>query len=172
MVCRDLFSKKMILWPGTRSRAGCFISSWTQGLLYNLSSHILFSFSLRPDFTYFSTLLCPQITELSFSQLSCHATPFPCALHTHTHTHTQTHSLTRTHSLRNPDADARNVSAALLTQSLMPSSGPWGGQSHGTWHSCTLLLAWLIFLSWLCSGHPGREPGQLLLIPSLYIRTP
>lgn len=85
---------------------------------------------------------------------------------------THTCSLTHTHSLRSPHTDARNVSAALLTQSLMPSSGPWEGQSHRTWHSCTLLLAWLVFLSWLCSGHPGREPGQLLLIPSLYSRTP
>lgn len=41
-------------------------------------------------------------------------------------------------------------------QSLMPSQG---GQSHGMWHSSTLLLARLLFLSWHCSGHPGRELG-------------
>lgn len=126
-----------------------------------LTSHtFLFSFVHRlqnlllfflPLFTMLSILTCPPT-------------------HTHTYAHKHTHSLT--HSLRNPDVDARNVSAALLTQSLMPSSGPWGGQSHGTWHSCTLLLACFIFLSWHCSGHPGREPVQLLLIPLLSIRTP
>lgn len=121
-------------------------------IYYILTSHtFLLSFAHRSqNLLLFSLLFLP-----------CYSIP-TCPKHTHIHTH----------SLRNPDADARNVSAALLTQSLMPSSGPRGGQSHGTWHLCTLLLAWLIFLLWHCSGHPGMELIQLLLIPSLYIRTP
>lgn len=42
-----------------------------------------------------------------------------------------------------------------------------GRAESWTWHSCTLMLAWLLFLSWHGSGHLGRELVQLLLIPLL-----
>lgn len=42
-----------------------------------------------------------------------------------------------------------------------------GRAESWTWHSRTLMLAWLLFLSWHGSGHLGRELVQLLLIPLL-----
>lgn len=45
--------------------------------------------------------------------------------------------------------------------------GAMGRAESWTWHSRTLMLAWLLFLSWHGSGHLGRELVQLLLIPLL-----
>lgn len=45
--------------------------------------------------------------------------------------------------------------------------GAMGRAEPWTWHSRTLMLAWLLFLSWHGSGHLGRELVQLLLIPLL-----
>lgn len=135
-----------------------------------LDTSFLFSFISIEFLTPHTFLLCfahRLQNEGSFLFLPLYSI-LTCPPNPHTHTHKNT----LTHSLRNPDVDARNVSAAFLTQSLMPSLGPWGGQSHRTWHSCTLPLACFIFLSWHCSGHPSTEPIQLLLIPLLYIRTP
>lgn len=42
-----------------------------------------------------------------------------------------------------------------------------GRAESWTWHLFTLMLAWLLFLSWHGSGHLGRELVQLLLIPLL-----
>lgn len=121
--------------------------------LHTLTWHtFLLSFAHRSQNLLLFTLLL----------LSNHSIP-TCPQHTHTHCL----SLTKKSWRRCQECVCcpfHTDSDAIL--------GPWGGQSHGTWHSTTPLLACLVFLSWRCSGHPERELVQLLLIPSLYIRTP
>lgn len=156
----------MTPWPGIKSRASHLIFSWVHCLLdsLNLTHSFLLPLYIHPDLTYFSTLILP-IDHRNFSFLPYFLSniPSPRALNTHIHTL----SLTKKSWRRCQECVCcpfDTDSDAIL--------GPWGGQSHGTWHSTTLLLAWRVFLSWHCSGYPGRELVQLLLIPSLCIRTP
>lgn len=79
------------------------------------------------------TLLSSQVTETLLSTMSGNfISRCPHC--------TNTHSFSLTLTLRNVDKDARNVSAALLTQGLMPSVGPQGGQSRG--HGTHVLRCW------------------------------
>lgn len=74
-------------------------------------------------------------------------------------------------SLAHAVANQECVCCPFDTQSdaIFRATGRAEPQTVASAHS---MLAWLLFLSWQCSGHPGREPVQLLPIPSLYIRIP
>lgn len=144
---------------GLLCRETSFVRKWSHGLASSpeLVSWVcylqsLFSFTSLNipwlDILFYSPL--PTENLLLFSLLLLAHDTIPTCLR---QTHTQC-SLSL--SLRNPDADARNVSAALLTQSLTPSWGHGEGRATGRGvRVSTLLLAWLIFLPWYYSGYPA-----------------
>lgn len=103
MVCRDLFSKRTIPWPGTRSRACHLIFSWTHCLLNNLTWHILYfsSSSLSASWLHVLFYSAIPIDRRTFSffptLLPCYSNP-ACPQRTHMLTHP--HSLFKKSSHR------------------------------------------------------------------------
>lgn len=161
----------MIPWPGIRSRAGHLIFSWVHCLLDSLNlTHSSSSFLYTPwlDILFYSNFAHRSQKLLLFALLFVKHSISTCSEHTHT---ILSLSLTLSLTKKSWRRCQECVCCPFDTDSDA-ILGPWGGQSHGTWHSTTPLQAWLVFLSWHCPGYPGRELVQLLLIPSLCIRTP